>query len=715
MNNNNKNQFNTIESIIDLLKIEVSRSLDDGRNISVNKGFIELGLDSLELVELASTIEEKVGVEIETDRLFEHSNIESLATYLHSFLNSQSPSTNEEEVIADSVAEEGDIFVIGIGCRFPGGINNPDDLWRSLINGEDLLAKEVKNRMAYKEKLGGFLEEIEYFDANHFGISPREAIYIDPQQRILLEVIWDTLKNANMSLESLRDTNTGVYVGISNNDYRKCLSDSTLNPSLFYSTGNASSVASGRISYLLGLNGPCLSIDTACSSSLVAAHLACQAIRNGECEIAIIAGVNLILEPTHTNNLMAATMLSPEGRCKSFDMSANGFVRSEGCGVILISRNDMHADKALAVIKGSAINQDGHSGGLSAPNIKSQHAVILAALKNAGISHTDVDYIEAHGSGTSIGDTIELNAIKRGYTPRENPVKIGSIKASIGHAEAASGIAGLIKTILALAHQQLPKQLHFKEKNKHIQLSNEEGIILQSTQPWIRSKRRRIAGISSFGFSGTNCHMIVAESPGKLKLSTYQANQYNREYYWIDKKSQSKNQFFSSTTHPLLTQKLTLSNGDTLYTGRLSLTNFPYLIDHAIFSYILFPGAAFCELLMAVAQEQFGVYAFSIENFALTKALIIREHDEIEFQTIMKNSNDSLDVKIYAKYKPESEWVCYCTANVKDNVDVAEIHTDIQEPKNQERHDACKFYDIMNANGIHYGDKFQVIKEISYS
>jgi acyl transferase domain-containing protein len=710
----NSPTIKTHQSIIEFLKKQISFNLPNV-DLSENKGFMELGLDSLELLDMGMTIEEKLGVVVTPDQLFEYNTIASLADFIFNeqcsldlgptdALDKEKPMSQDQTSIKP-LSEENEIAIIGLGCRFPGGINNPDDLWQLLVNADDALAKPLNKREAYKEALGGFLEAIEYFDAAHFGISPREAIYIDPQQRILLEVIGDALKNAQIDPESLRNTNTGVYVGISNNDYRYRLQASDLPASLFYSTGNANSVASGRISYLLGLTGPCMSIDTACSSSLVALHLACQDIRNGSCDLAIVAGVNLILEPVHTQNLNAANMLSPEGRCKSFDISANGFVRSEGFGVVIIARQDLPY-KPLAFIKGSAVNQDGHSSGLSAPSIKAQQEVMNRALRHAGINATEVDYLEAHGSATAIGDTIELNAIKCSYTPREKPLLIGSIKAAIGHTEAAAGIAGVIKTTLALLHQQLPAQMHFKQKGKHIQLSDEEGVILQSLQAWPRSARRRMAGISSFGFSGTNCHLILSEALTEIPVKPYVNHPYQREYFWpTTLQARAVDLPLTPFNHPLLTHKLALAQGEMLYLGRLSLEQFPYLLGHNIFSHLLFPGAAFCEVFMAIAQDYFGKQSFAIERFVLSQALIIRPDQALQIQVLLKATT----VFFYAKKAQDPEWTCYAQAG---------LHAQVQEiiPKTQDApqlaYKVQQFYEAMNANKIHYGPEFQVILQI---
>ncbi|MBS1244040.1 MAG: Beta-ketoacyl synthase, partial [Deltaproteobacteria bacterium] len=332
---------------------------------------------------------------------------------------------------------------------------------------------EAPGRIA--TRWGGFLPAIDGFDAAFFGISPREATTMDPQQRLLLEVAWEALEDAGQSPDRLAGTATGVFVGICNSDYIQLLIERGAESfDMYMSTGSAHSVTSGRLSYLLGLQGPSVSVDTACSSSLVAFHLACQSIRTGESRMAIAAGVNLICTPLTTIALSRSRMMAPDGRCKAFDASADGFVRSEGCGVIVLKRlSDALADRdrILALVRGTAANQDGRSSGITAPNGPSQESVIRAALAGAGVKPGEIDFVETHGTGTSLGDPIEVNALGAvfgGDRPPGHPLSIGSVKTNIGHVESAAGVAGLIKTVLALRNETIPPSLHFRRPNPHI-------------------------------------------------------------------------------------------------------------------------------------------------------------------------------------------------------------------------------------------------------
>ena len=432
------------------------------------------------------------------------------------------------------------IAIVGMACRLPGAPDT-DAFWRLLHGGVDAISEiprdrwdvdalydpdpEAPGRIA--TRWGGFLPSIDGFDAAFFGISPREATSMDPQQRLLLEVAWEALEDAGQSPDRLAGTATGVFVGICNSDYIQLLIERGAESfDMYMSTGSAHSVTSGRLSYLLGLQGPSVSVDTACSSSLVAFHLACQSIRTGESRMAIAAGVNLICTPLTTIALSRSRMMAPDGRCKAFDASADGFVRSEGCGVIVLKRlSDALADRdrILALVRGTAANQDGRSSGITAPNGPSQESVIRAALAGAGVKPGEIDFVETHGTGTSLGDPIEVNALGAvfgGDRPPGHPLSIGSVKTNIGHVESAAGVAGLIKTVLALRNETIPPSLHFRRPNPHIRWEGIPIAVPVKPTPWVRGERPRLAGVSSFGFSGTNVHVVLEEAPAAEDRST---------------------------------------------------------------------------------------------------------------------------------------------------------------------------------------------------
>lgn len=429
------------------------------------------------------------------------------------------------------------VAVVGIGCRFPGGVIGPDAYWRFLMEGREAIGEvpgERWDRDAWFDpdtgapgkisvNLGGFLDDVAGFDAEHFGISPREAATIDPQQRLLLETAWETLEHGGIDPSSLSGSATGVFVGVCNGDhFQRVLKRGAEQIDAYVASGNAPSVAAGRISYVLGLAGPALSVDTACSSSLVAMHQAILSLRTETCDLALAGGVNVICEPDTMVSLSKAGMLAPDGRCKAFDAAADGFARGEGCGLVALKRLDdalRDNDEIHAVIRGSALNHDGRSAGLTVPSRHAQEKLIAAALADAGIAPEDVGYVEAHGTGTKLGDPIEIRALAAALTrgrPSDRPLVVGSAKTNFGHLESAAGIAGTIKTVLALKHGHIPRHLHFHSGNPEVDWDRTGIEIAATARDWPDWATRRIAGVSSFGFSGTNAHLIL-EAPPAMK------------------------------------------------------------------------------------------------------------------------------------------------------------------------------------------------------
>ncbi|NET12707.1 MAG: type I polyketide synthase, partial [Okeania sp. SIO1H6] len=431
------------------------------------------------------------------------------------------------------------IAIIGMGCRFPGGTNDPESFWQILRDGVDTIQEVPSDRWnvdAYYDstpetpgktytRQGGFLSKIDEFDAEFFGLHPREVTSMDPQQRLLLEVSWEALENAGIAPEKLNGTKSGVFLGISVNEYgQQALFDSATDIDVYAATGNALSVAAGRLSYSLGWQGPAMVVETACSSSLVGVHLACKSLRAKECNLAVAGGVYLMVSPLTTIAMSKLQALSPDGRCKTFDAAADGYGRGEGCGMVLLKRlSDAieDGDNILALIKGSAVNQDGRSSGLTVPNAKAQQEVIRAALENAKVAPGDISYVEAHGTGTSLGDPVEVKAVTevlRGKNTEAPALMLGSVKTNIGHLEAGAGIASLIKVVLAMQHEEIPPHLHLTQLNPHIaQVATAINIPTQLT-PWLPTKDGKLfAGISSFAFSGTNSHLIL-ESFDQVKI-----------------------------------------------------------------------------------------------------------------------------------------------------------------------------------------------------
>ena len=424
------------------------------------------------------------------------------------------------------------IAIVGMSCRFPGGANSPEEFWRILSSGTDAITEVPADRWNIDavydpnpetpdkttSRWGGFIDQVDGFDAAFFGISPREARKMDPQQRIFLEVAWEALERAGQRLGRLAGSRSGIFVGVSNNDYFHLQLDSAPISDAYLETGNRNSFAAGRLAYLLDFRGPALALDTVSSSSLVAVHLACQSLRTGDCDLALAGAVNLILSPLVSVMVSKWGILSPDGRCKSFDARANGLARGEGCGVVALKRlADALADgdPVLAVIRGSAVNQDGHSAGMTAPNGQAQQALIRQALWDAGVAPEQIGYVETHGSGTALGDPIEVASLAAVLGRRDagRPCVLGAVKSNIGHLESAAGMAGLIKVVLAFRHGMIPANLHFQSLNPQIALDQTRFVLANEPYPWPSGDVSRYAGISSFGLSGTNAHLVLEEAP----------------------------------------------------------------------------------------------------------------------------------------------------------------------------------------------------------
>ncbi|MGK7949277.1 MAG: alpha/beta fold hydrolase [Xenococcaceae cyanobacterium] len=483
--------------------------------IDINEPFANYGLDSLQAVRLSAELEDWLKIKLNPTLAYDYPTIASLATYL------SGQQQEEIEVINSSnSATTEPVAIIGMGCRFPNA-NNPEEFWQLLKEGKDAISQDTGRWQG--DSWGGFVEGVDLFAPQFFGITPRETQKMDPQQRFLLEVSWEALENAGIAADKLAGSSTGVFIGISSSDYSQLRLHYDTPIDAYAGTGNAHSIAANRLSYFLDLRGPSLTVDTACSSSLVAVHLAINSLKQGECDRAIVGGVNLMLSPELTQTFSLAGMMAKDGRCKTFDADADGYVRGEGCGVVILKRLDKaiaDRDNILAVIQGSAINQDGRSNGLTAPNGLSQQAVIRQALANARVTPDRISYIEAHGTGTALGDPIEVNSLKtvlmRGREKGQT-CYLGSVKTNIGHLEAAAGIAGLIKTVLCLQHQAIPPNLHFKKLNPHIDLEDAPIAIPTQLQSWQAEEKPRFAGVSSFGFGGTNAHVILQNSEFRIQ------------------------------------------------------------------------------------------------------------------------------------------------------------------------------------------------------
>lgn len=528
--------------LTDFLRDAVAEiTLVDASDIREDAGFFDLGMDSLMAVEMRRRIEAGVGKEIPVTVVMDHPRLSDVADYLLGDVLGLSETPDAAPAVARSVTTRSDepIAIVAVSCRFPGA-PDPEAFWDLLSGGVDAIREVPEDRFDIDEfydpdpdtagktytRFGGFLDGIDGFDPEFFGISPREAVWIEPQQRLTLETVWEGLERAGYSPASLRGSRTGIFMGVAANEYAHLLSAGSIDKiEPHFITGNALNAISGRVAFALGLEGPAVAVDTACSSALVAVHQAAQALRFGDCDMALAGGVNVLLSPVTMIAASRARMLSPVGRCKTFDASADGYVRSEGCGVLVLKRlsdAERDGDRICAVISSSAVNQDGASSGLTVPNGGAQQRLIGTVLARAGLDGGDVDYLEAHGTGTPLGDPIEVQAAAAAYAgsrDADRPLLMGSVKTNIGHTESASGAAGLIKVVLSLQNALLPESLHFDNPSPHIPWASLPVRVVDEATPWHANGRPRRAGVSSFGFTGTNAHVLIEEAPARVEPS----------------------------------------------------------------------------------------------------------------------------------------------------------------------------------------------------
>ncbi|WP_169811001.1 type I polyketide synthase [Nocardia amamiensis] len=560
--------------LVELVRAHAMTALGRSAPVADRTPLRELGLDSMMAVELRNALSADLGVRLPATLLFDHPTVAAVSEEI-ARLSARSGSaprrmareqaeqrpitrtseqltpsvypteppvtptasnvsrltTPESDAAADAYADA--IAIIGMGCRYPGGVRGPADLWHLLTTETDAVTEVPAHRWdvdAYFDpdpdaegktytRWGGFVDGVEEFDAGFFDISVGEARMLDPQQRLLLETSWEALEHAGYPASRLEGSRTGVFVGLMSNDYAERMARADLAPNAWFGTGNLSSVASGRLSYFFGANGPSLTVDTACSSSLVTVHTAVRSLRSGECDLALAGGATVVLTPSLDIYFARARGLAADGRCKSFDARADGVVWSDGAGVLVLKRladARRDGDRVLGLVRGSAVNSDGRSQGLSAPNGPAQERVIRAALADAAVEAAEIDYVETHGTGTALGDPIEVNALASVLADDRTeaaPLWIGSVKSNLGHTQAAAGIANIIKVIESMRHERIPASLHFRSGNPHIDWDSVAVRVVAEDRPWRRSRRPRRAGVSAFGISGTNAHVVIEEAP----------------------------------------------------------------------------------------------------------------------------------------------------------------------------------------------------------
>ncbi len=730
---------------------------------SPSRALMDIGLDSLDLLELRTELSRRFQLEIDATFFFKHNTPDAIVDYLVEVSDTSiaasgcdvqattMSSPDEADTAPDVRAELRDapreaksglpanepIAIVGIGCRFPGGADSPETYWDLLRDGKDAIGEIPADRWNMDEyydrdpdapgkmyvRQGGFIEDVDQFDPLFFGISPREAAAIDPQHRLLLETTWRSLEDAGVNPRELKGSNTGIFVGIGSDDYRHqhISSGETSRVDGFGYLGAHRALAAGRIGYVLGVHGPVVQLDTSCSSSLMAIVEACNSLRLGHCDLAVAGGVNLMLRPEDTIALCKLRALSPTNRCHTFDVSADGYVRGEGCGMVALKRLSDAVDSGdfvWAIVRGVAANHDGPSNGLTAPNGLAQEALLSRALKDAHLQPTDIDYVEAHGTGTPLGDPVEVQALAeilgKGRRP-DQPLHIGSVKTNIGHLEAASGVAGMIKAALALHHGKLPPHLHLQEPNTHLAWADLPIQVASEFDTWPNSAKPR-AGVSSFGISGTNVHVILEQhAPAAPRTSTPVHEPFQRRRHWVEPPSKSVISRESSlAAHELLGRQLLTAGRERIFENEISANRPHYLADHRAVDSVVLPAAAYVNMALALSPESPGT-TMSLENLSLQQGLVLCcENPEI-IQTVFRpdGTGGGFEVHRLVPSSKQNEWILHASGTLRLRSSLPKRSSLADFRKRCPNEIASeKFYTRMSDLRLDYGPTFQTVRQL---
>ncbi|WP_026119635.1 type I polyketide synthase [Nocardiopsis ganjiahuensis] len=748
-------------SLLDLVREHTARVLDQEELAPEDTGraFRDLGFDSIMTLELGDGLEEATGVRLEDTVLFEVPTPAALAEFLAAELGGDTVATAPAPAAQPaaraatavpaapaprpaSAPEDDPIAITAMACRLPGGAASPEQLWRLVEEGVDATGDFPDNRFWDLDALydpepgtpgrtytrrGGFLYDADLFDADFFGISPREADAMDPQQRLLLETSWEAVQRAGLSTDALRDERVGVFVGAMPSDYGPRLADPASGTDGGYRlTGSTLSVASGRIAYVLGLNGPALTIDTACSASLVALHQAAGALRRGECDMALAGGATVMASPGMFLEFSAQRGLSEDGRCRAFGADADGTAWAEGAGILLLeraSRARRAGRPVLALLRGSAVNSDGASNGLTAPSPRAQERVIEAALAASGLTPGEVDAVEAHGTGTRLGDPIEAKALISVYGRDRGdaePLRLGSLKSNIGHAQAAAGVAGVIKTVQALRHGRLPRTLHADRPTPQVDWEDSGVRLLTEAEAWPDTGRPRRAAVSSFGISGTNAHLVlegVADEGAPVILPDLP---FERRRHWTAPVAPEPAPVVSAP-RLLGEEGLELADGSTVFTGRVGDGEHPWVLDHRILGRTVVPGTALVELV-AHAGARTGTPA--IADLTLEAPLVLARATTARLQVSVAepDTRGRREVSVYSRGPVQEGWIRHArglfepTAPGAPSGAGAPADTDTEGGRPPEGATALSFepdadYTRLSRRGYTYGPLFRGLRQ----